>query len=251
MRPIKWYKELTSPSGRRQNGFFLVEGYRAIKQIAELNKNAIEEILLEEGKEEISFLKNFPIRKITKRQLNIISSVNNPQGIIALVKLPLESYSNSLPQNRGDKIVLLEDVQDPGNVGTLIRTAAAFGFDGVILSKKCADPFSAKVVQASAGAILSLWIRCTDEYLNLLKKLKEESFKVFCADINGKEKTNFSSSERIVIILGNEGNGVSKKVKTLSDEIFSIPYVKNKIESLNVSVAGAIVLFAVFRRSGW
>ena len=171
LRPVKWYKNLVALKGRQESGAFLIEGYRAIKQVLDNYPDEILEFITVE-KPSAAYL-HCPVRYVTEGQLCSISSTKTPQGIIALVKLPQDTYSDNLPENTGDKILLLEDIQDPGNVGALIRTAAAFDFSGIMLTEKCADPFSPKCVQSSAGTVLSLWLRRTPRYLESAVALKK------------------------------------------------------------------------------
>jgi TrmH family RNA methyltransferase len=167
LKPLKWYKSLADKKERLEAGLFLVEGERAVRQIAENNPDAILEVL--STSEVPSFCSIYPYRHITGEQLRSITSATTPQGIIAVLRIPRDVYSANFPDNPGSKILLLEDIQDPGNIGSLIRTAVAFGFSGVIMSEKCADPLSPKVVQSTAGTILSLWIRRTGDYLSIVQ----------------------------------------------------------------------------------
>jgi TrmH family RNA methyltransferase len=163
---------------------------------------------------------------------------------MAVVRLPLDTYSDSLPEITGDKILLLEDVQDPGNTGTLIRTAAAFGFAGVIMTEGCADPFSPKVVQASAGSVLSLWLRRTVGAPGLVSNLKESGFVLAAADVNGTDgPALLSGRDKLVLALGNEAAGLSGEIMSLADCRIVIPTDRDKAESLNVAVCGAILMF--------
>jgi len=132
LKPLKWYKRLAAGRERLAAKAFLVEGDRAIGQIAVHSPDRIIELLstrpLPAG------YRHYPNHPITEDQLGYISSVKAPQGIIAIVHLPMETYSAKLPPDTGERILLLEDIQDPGNLGSLIRTAAAFCFNGVILT---------------------------------------------------------------------------------------------------------------------
>lgn len=191
-----------------------------------------------------------PVRVITESQFKTISNSKTPQGILAVVKIPPDIYTSELPANIGSKILLLEHIQDPGNIGTLIRTAVAFGFSGIIMSRQCADPFSPKVIQATAGAVLSLWIRRIDSYMVCLDKLKADGFRVMAADIRGKSHVDFSEP-KLIVALGNEGNGLTSELLDKSDIKFRIPFESQKIESLNVSVSGAVVMFCVAQGVDW
>ncbi|MDD4874267.1 MAG: RNA methyltransferase, partial [Dehalococcoidales bacterium] len=233
LKPLKWYKNLADKKERLELGVFLVEGERAIRQIANNNDGAIVE-LLSTG-ELPSFCGTYPYRHITGEQLRSITSAATPQGIIAVVRLPADIYSDNLPDNPGSKILLLEDIQDPGNTGSLIRTAVAFGFSGVILSGKCADPLSPKTVQSTAGTVLSLWIRRTDDYLRLVQSLKSSGYSLVTTDLNGEENPLFlQKADKLILALGNEAAGLSQDLLKLADFRLKIP-IKDKAESLNVS----------------
>ena len=149
-----------------------------------------------------------------------------------------------MPQKTGAKILILEDIQDPGNAGTLIRTAAAFDFSGIIMTEKCADPFSPKCVQATAGSILSLWIRRTKNYLPLIQAWQKEGYKLVAADLNGAENPEtLHSFPKMMLALGNEASGLSSTLLNISDYKIRIPLNSKKVQSLNVAACGAICMF--------
>jgi len=242
LKPLKWYKNLATKKGRLEAGAFLVEGDRAIKQIIGSHPDEIIEIIAIEKSS--SAYHNYSIRYITDSQFRSICQTKTPQGIIALVRLPLDTFCDHLPENIGTKILLLEDVQDPGNVGTLIRTAAAFNFSGVILSNKCADPLSQKCVQSTAGAVLSVWIRKTTSYLELLKQLKKNGYSLIAADLKGMKDTSILyNQDKLLLALGNEASGLSESILNAANQRFQIPIIRHKAESLNVAVCGAICMY--------
>lgn len=249
MRSLKWYRSLSDSKIRQQEGYFLVEGFRAAEQIIKEFPESIDEVV---GTEDAgaAYRKSFPVRILSQSQLDYISSSRTSQGIVAVVKLPSVCYSSELPQEQGTSVLLLEHVQDPGNVGTLIRTAAAFNYSGVLLSSKCADPFSPKVVQSSAGAILSIWIRRTDKYLEMASRLKTKGLMILAADVHGQQHLALTDRNH-VLALGNEGAGLSSELLELSDCSFRIPFDSKKVESLNVAVSGAIAMFCMKNGVGW
>ncbi len=241
LKPIKWYKALADRKERIESGVFLVEGERAVRQIAENNPDAIVEVL--STGELPSFCRTYAYRCITGEQLRSITSATTPQGIIAVVRIPQDIYSASLPDDPGSKILLLEDIQDPGNTGTLVRTAVAFGFSGIIMSEKCADPLSPKAVQSTAGTVLSLWIRRTDSYLSLVASLKAADYLLIATDLKGEENTSFfNKTRRMMLALGNEAAGLSAGILDLADFRLKIP-IQDKAESLNVAACGAICMY--------
>ena len=244
MKPLSWYKDLSIVRKRREYGFFLVEGKRAVEQIKSTAPQSLEEILVTE--QALPEHKNYscPVRSLTDRQFKTICTLKTPQGIAAVVRIPEKSYEGGLPKQTGDRLLLLEGVQDPGNVGTLIRTASAFDYNGVIMSEECADPFSPKAVQASAGSIMSVWIRRTDRYRDIAKKLKERAFQLIAADVKGETLTaGYNLPPTCVIMLGSEGAGLSDTLLALADKKVRIPMNDRKAESLNVAVSGAILMF--------
>jgi len=204
-------------------GAFLVEGQKALSQIYNLRPEYVQEILADKEPAK-SWRDKAPVRILTSSQFASISRSKTPQGIAGVITLPQDSHGPKLPEHYGTRILILEEVQDPGNVGTLIRAAAAFNFDGVLLSEGCADPFSPKAIQASAGSVLSLWIRRTAGYYKLGAKLKGEGFRIVATDIYGNSKSIFDSGDKVVLILGNEAKGVTNKMLKIADTVFRIPF---------------------------
>lgn len=242
LKPLKWYKDLATKKGRSEAGAFVVEGRKAIEQIITVRPDSIVEILTNEEPEPV--FTGYPIRRLTRSQFLSISSTKTPQGIMAVVKLPEEIYSDTLPESPGDKILLLEDIQDPGNIGTLIRTAAAFDFSGVIMTDKCADPLSPKCVQATAGSVLSVWIRRTPKYRDLVLSLQKSGYDIIAADLAGNEDTGvLGMGRKLVLGLGNEAAGLSPTLLDMATFRMRIPTNRRKAESLNVAVCGAIGMF--------
>jgi TrmH family RNA methyltransferase len=242
LKPLKWYKKLAAKKGRLEAGAFLVEGDRAIRQILATHPDEIIEILNVE--EPLPVYGNYPVRVVTESQFRSICHTRTPQGTMAVVHLPADIYAGSLPRETGRKILLMEDIQDPGNVGTLIRTAAAFGFSGVILTETCADPFSPKCVQASAGAILSVWLRRTAHYLELTKVIKKNGYPLMAAELNGTDGPSvLSHQDRLLLALGNEAAGLSRALLNAADYRLKIPTIQEKAESLNVAACGAILMY--------
>lgn len=242
LKPLKWYKKLATKKGRLEAGAFLAEGDRAINQIIASHPDEIIEIITIE--EPPPIYHNYSIRFVTDSQFRSICQTKTPQGTIAVVRLPLDTFSDYLPENIGTKILLLEDIQDPGNIGTLIRTAVAFNFSGVILSNKCADPLSRKCIQSTAGTVLSLWIRKTTHYLELVEALKKSGYSLIAADLNGVEDPSILCYQsKLLLSLGNEASGLSESILNASNYRLKIPIFRQRAESLNVAACGAICMY--------
>jgi RNA methyltransferase, TrmH family len=243
LKPIKWYVALHTSKGRASANAFLVEGYRAIRQIVHNVPDRVIEILYLEGMEELDKA-NCSHRFLSHSQFHAIALSRNPSGPLAVVTLPAAWEVSELPDTMGTKVLVLEDIQDPGNIGSLIRSAVAFDFSGIILSQKCADPFAPKSTQASCGAIVSPWLRRPQNFRGLLGKLKAGGFKILAADTGGSALTMQDASfEKVAIVFGNEGNGLSEETMRLADKIVKIPFNDEKVESLNVAASGAICMF--------
>ena len=242
LKPLKYYRKLATRKGRLEARAFVIEGERAVRQVMESRPGAVLEIVTTEDTR--ALYPQYPHRTVTESQFRHITTSKTPQGVLAVVSLPMATYSDHLLEEAGLRVLFLEDIQDPGNVGTLIRTAAAFDFSGVILTEKCADPFSPKCVQSTAGSVLSLWLRRTKYCMGMVKELKEQGCFLLGADLNGKEDTTiFTGRHKLVLALGNEASGLSDEVLKMADYRLRLPTVREKAESLNVAACGAILMY--------
>lgn len=246
LKPLKWYRNLGTKKGRLEAGGFPVEGARAIAQIIESNPAAIMEILSVTGPP--PEYREYDVRVVTESQFRYISHTQTPQGVMAVVMMPEDIYSDTLPSNSGDRILLLEDIQDPGNTGTLIRTAAAFDFSGVLMTENCADPLTPKCIQSTAGSVLSVWLRRTPECLELAGRLRQSGYSLVAADLHGTSGLEVSNDKsNIIMALGNEGAGLSERLLDMADYRVKIPTHHRKAESLNVAASGAILMYLASR----
>ncbi len=242
LKSLKWYKDLATIKGRRKAGAFIIEGDRAIQQIIDSHPDAVIEIV--SINQPLPAYRHYPVRLVTESQFRSLCSTETPQGILAVVRIPVDTYSDTLPDKPGNRVLLLEDIQDPGNVGTLIRTAAAFDYDGVILTEKCADPFSPKCVQSTAGSVLSVWLRRTKNHLKLMESLRESAYPLIATDLNGREEPSILiCSHKVLLALGNEATGLSASLLKAAEHRIKIPIDRNKAESLNVAISGAILMY--------
>lgn len=176
------------------------------------------------------------------------STLKTPQGVMALVKLPVLPLSDFLescsPEAATIRLLFLEDVQDPGNVGTLIRTADAFAFDGVILTHTTASVCNPKTVAASMGSLYHLPVIETDSPVrDDILLLKKHGFNIVGTALQGDRTVReFPKEQRIVLMLGNEGRGLSAETLESADALIRIP-IPGKAESLNVAAAGAVMMW--------
>ncbi len=221
---IKYVNKLKQKKFRDKEHRFLIFGEHLIEEALKTNQ-------------ELEVYTSNPEKKgilISEALMKQISFLENPKDIFAVVSKPKnKTYSN--------KILMLDDVQDPTNVGALIRSAIGFGFETIIASNKSADFYNEKAISASQGAVFHANLIRSDlvEEIEKLKKINYQIIGSFPS--NGKDLKKFKTQEKFVLILGNEGSGIKKEVEDMVDEKVKIETMK--IDSLNVSVAGAIFMY--------
>lgn len=176
---------------------------------------------------------------VSREILSKISDTITPQGIIAVCKIP----DNKKLSDSFSKILFLDTLQDPGNVGTIIRTADAMNFDLVILSKKCADPYSLKVTRSTVGSIFHTPIIYDVEIEKTLQELKNKSYTIYSSTpYNAISIDEINPQNPFVLIIGNEGNGISEETKRKTDFFVKID-MPGLAESLNASIAAGILMY--------
>lgn len=231
---IKELSKLKTKKQRDKQKLFLIEGAHLVKEAYE--SGYLKELLLLEN---CNFKLDIKTNYITKNVLKYLSSVETPVGIIGICEIKETKL-------KGNHLLLLDGVQDPGNLGTIIRSGVAFNIDTIIINDKCADPYSDKTIRASQGMIFKTNIvkRNLEEFIKEIKgKIPIYGTKV----TNGKNIKNLEKISKFAIIMGNEGQGVSKKLLDLCDDYLYIPMNK-KCESLNVGVATSIILYELIKR---
>ena len=241
---IKYLCSLKQKKFRIQNTSTLLEGLRLIEQAIDFNAD-IKSIWILKNKlaENQKFinkvkLKNIPLYEINEKELKLISDTKNSQGYIAEVSIHkyLDNFSmNSMINN----VVILDNISDPGNIGTILRTCAWYGVKSIILTSHSSDPFNLKCIRSGMGAHFYFDHLTVLDNKDLKNNLKEYNFKVICADLDGKDINSINIPKKWALILGSEAHGISNEFKDC--EKITINKYGN-IESLNVSVAAGIIL---------
>ena len=183
------------------------------------------------------------IYEISDNLFKELISTENPQGILAVINM------NIMPlKANGDFYLLCDKFQDPGNLGTIIRTAHAAGVLGIILTKGTVDIYNEKTIRSTMGSIFYIPIHYDDDNLSLVKSLKEDGFNLVVTSLD-TDKNFFEKDLRgkIILTVGNEGNGVSEEVLDLADTKVKIPMPGNA-ESLNVAIATSIIMYEEVRQ---
>ena len=222
-------KNLKDKKYRRDNKLFMVEGNKFCYDLLNSDIEIVTTLTSDKN------LKGFPkIEVVSEKMLTSLATTKTNQSIICICKVKdygIESVGNSL---------ILDNLQDPGNVGTLVRSALAFGFNDIYLVEG-ADPYSEKVIRSSAGLIMNARLHVVD--FETIKQNKDKITKTFMvADMDGDNINQIRLPKgKVAVIIGNEGQGVSDKFLNLADKTISIP-MASKVESLNAGVAGSIIM---------
>jgi len=232
---LKLITSLSQKKYRHKYKLFIVEGIKVVQEF--LNSSYELEILFS-TESSFSYLDSFI--EVSEQELKKISSLKTPNKVIALFKIPVEK--NSSPSGL---IVALDAINDPGNLGTIIRLCDWFGVDQLLCSKETVDCYNTKVVQSSMGSLTRVAI----SYIDLKEYLTSVSIPVFIADMDGDNIYEMKPPTSAVLVMGNEANGISNSIKQIVSTKITIPRYGNSqlTESLNVATATAILL-SEFRR---
>ena len=232
---LKLITSLSQKKYRHKYKLFVVEGVKVVQEF--LNSSYELEILFS-TESSFSYLDNFI--EVSEQELKKISSLKTPNKVVALFKIPVEKNSNS-----SGLIVALDAINDPGNLGTIIRLCDWFGVDQLLCSKETVDCYNTKVVQSSMGSLTRVAI----SYIDLKEYLTSVSIPVFIADMDGDNIYEMKPPTSAVLVMGNEANGISNSIKQIVSTKITIPRYGNSqlTESLNVATATAILL-SEFRR---
>ncbi len=231
---VKKYIKLKEKKYRDYYNEFIIEGEHLVLEA--YKRGMIEELILLENEKcnlEFDNIVYLPLEIIKK-----VSTVESPSKILALCR-KIED-KNKL----GEKILLLDNIQDPGNLGTIIRSAVAFNIDSVVLSEDCVDLYNSKTIRATQGMIFSVDI-FRGNLLEIIKDIKKKNIKVYTTDVDdGIDVRSLSKEEKnkYALVIGNEGNGVRAEVNLLCDKRLYIS-MNNNVESLNAAVASSILLY--------
>lgn len=240
---LKEITKLKQKKYRQILGKFIVEGKRLVLEGLNsrivCNNIILSNLFAEKEKEFVAFLNDNKLKfsTVTQKEFDIISSTKNPQGVAAVFEIPSKKELDF----NDELVICLENISDPGNVGTILRTCDWFGVNTVFLSNDCADVYNPKVLRASMGAVFNLTIFDNINLVETLTLLKSKLYKIYIADMHGADYKELPMKDKMVITFCNEAFGPSEKIKQISHESITIPR-KGKIESLNVSAAAAVII---------
>lgn len=239
---IKECMKLTLKKHRDKEGLYLIEGPNLVEEAIKCGAK-IRSILMSEDYEPGFSLEGNDIYFLGNRLFSKVSLTETPQGIMAIVEKP----DNNFAELGEGNVLVLDKLQDPGNIGTMIRTADAAGYKAVILVKGSGDCFSPKVVRSAAGSLFRVPIIYVEDYLELEELLRRSGKRIIATGFDtDRYYYDVDLKHDVALVIGNEGNGVSQELFCMADEIVKIPMSGN-IESLNAAVSAGILMYESIR----
>lgn len=240
---LKYYISLLQKKVRKEENKFLVEGKKIIDEA--LNANYLPEIIICTNSfydTEIDFInsiikKSIEIRTVSEKDFLRICDTESPQGVIAV----LNYFQFNIEELNSEIIVALENISDPGNLGTIIRSSDWFGFSDIMVSPDSAEIFNPKVIRASMGSVFHTKFVKSNDFLEDLLELKQRGYKIIIADLDGENLYETKMQQKTVLVFCNEAKGPSDELKKIQDGKITIPKY-GKAESLNVANASAVIL---------
>jgi len=232
---LKWIKNLHSKKGRESEGYYIAEGEKLLNEILVYCRQMIHLVVCTHENELIvNTIDANQLLLASPSEFERISLLKSPQGILIVLKMSrFEANSFDL----GTATLVLDNIQDPGNLGTIIRSADWFGIKQLFCSESTVDCYNPKVVQASMGSLFRIQI----SYGHLTDFLSKQTLPIYGALLEGESCFTHKIQESAILVIGNEGNGISKEIMTYIQHPITIPRIGNG-ESLNVAVASGILL---------
>lgn len=244
---FKLAKLLKTQKGRVERGLFMIEGFRIVKDA--LSKGIKAECIIVKDGTALDFTADCPVYAFAPKLFSEIAETVSPQGVIAICPVKKCDLEDIL--SLGKKcVVMCEALQDPGNIGTVIRTAHAADSAGVILTKGCCDLYNPKIVRATMSGMFSVPVVSGAESEKVIEYFRANGYKIVAGALT-EEAVDFYSADlsgKVLIIIGNEGNGVEKRTLSICDIVLKIP-MRSDAESLNAAVAGSVMVYEHYRQN--
>ncbi|MGN0481845.1 MAG: TrmH family RNA methyltransferase [Lachnospiraceae bacterium] len=251
---VKYVVSLQNKSKlRREKQEFVVEG---IKMVMEAPKDRIIKVYasesFEKSNENIALVlkSQSPYETVSDNVFAQMSDTKTPQGVMAVVAMKQYNIEDLFDKNGNTFIVAAENVQDPGNMGTIVRTAEGAGVTGILLSEGCVDLYNPKTIRSTMGSIFRMPVVIEQEFVEAIDYIKEHGVKFYAAHLDGnKNYTDCDYSTGCAFVIGNESNGITVRTSQRCDELIRIP-MSGQVESLNASIAAAILMYEAKRQKG-
>lgn len=233
---------------RRAQGLFVVEGKKMFSEVPPewLRAVYVSESLLAEP-EAGALLSGTAYEVVSDAVFKSVSDTQTPQGILCLVQLPTYELS-ALLQGERTHLLVVESVQDPGNLGTMVRTGEGAGITGIILNKTAVDLFHPKTIRSTMGSIYRVPYYVADDLARTIQELKRQQIRVYAAHLRGSMQYDEPSYVGgCAFLIGNEGNGLTDEIADLADACIRIP-MEGKVESLNAAVSAGLLMYETNRQ---
>jgi TrmH family RNA methyltransferase len=245
---VQFLRDLQKAKNRRAAGVFLAESMKMVREAIALKlcrTLVVDAKRCEDYADLIAQAEanGCEVLLVTGAIMQAISEQKTPQGVCCTVAIPQEPETVS-----GRLIVAMDGVQDPGNVGTILRTADAAGFDGAILSGACADLYSAKTLRATMGSVFRVPTKRTDDLAAALEAMKARGYAVVATELGGEDFYACCPHKNCVLVIGSEGRGVSAAVRDVATHHLALP-MRSGAESLNAAVAAGIMIYEMARQA--
>ena len=233
---------------RNEEGMFVVEGLRMFVEVPKerVEKVYVSETFYNKKKHELNW-NEFPLEILSDSVFKHVSDTQTPQGVLCIVKQKRYDV-DALLDIENPHFMVLDNLQDPGNLGTIVRTAEGAGVDAVFMSKDCVDIYNPKTIRSTMGSIYRMPTIYIEDTLKLLELFKEKGIQSYAAHLDGKnsyDKEDYRTGTAILI--GNEGNGLRDEVSNKADIWVKIP-MEGQVESLNAAIAASVLMFEVARQ---
>ena len=235
---VQLLRELQKPRARRENGLFVCESAKLVGEAVALR--LAQALFIEKGRE----MEYAPMTEqaesaccelyvVSTAVMQAVSTAKTPQGVVCTARIP-------------HRLVALDGVQDPGNVGTILRTADAAGFDGAILGPGCADLYGAKTLRATMGSVFRVPVLPTNDLPGTLEAMKREGYAVAATELGGQDFYACCPRGKAILVIGSEGQGISRPVRDAATHHLALP-MRGGAESLNAAVAAGIMIYEMAR----
>ena len=232
---------------RRKQQRFVIEGIRMFREIPPqcLDKVFVTEQFYEKNKELFSDIT--PEDLISESVFEKLSETETPQGVLATVKMTEYEFEKMITCRENPVFLVLENLQDPGNLGTILRTAEGAGVDGVIMSRDTVDIYNPKVVRSTMGALFRMPFCYVEDICQAVKEMQKAGICVYAAHLDGEGFYEKDYKKATAFLIGNEGNGLTDAITSLADEKIRIPMM-GKVESLNAAIAATLMAYETLRQ---
>lgn len=250
-------KLMTNGRRRRKSGLYIVEGIRMFREIPVESvreiyvsvqaDEACKTAAMEKKREAQALGNDISIYETTEQVYKSMSDTETPQGIMATVAMPSYDLNTLLASKESPLLLIIEKLQDPGNLGTIIRTSEGAGVTAIILSNDCVDIYNPKTIRSTMGSVFRLPIYVASDLRADIDRIKARGVTIYGTHLSGGEFYGYDYTKPSAFLIGNEGNGLSEEISSTADRLIRIP-MKGKVESLNAAISAAVVCYEVLRQ---